>query len=46
MAIWPTMEGHRMADSEASTSFARIAWGAYAHPMRNPGANILEKEPR
>ena len=46
MASCEALEGHRMADSEARTSFSRTAWGATTQPTRKPGAKVLEKDPR
>jgi hypothetical protein len=41
---WLNELGERIADSAARMSFSRIACGASAHPTRNPGARVLEKE--
>ena len=45
-ANWEKVGGHRVADSWASTSFSRTAYGASTQPTRKPGAKVLENEPR
>ena len=46
MANWEKTGGHKVADSCARTNLLRTKDGASIQPTRNPGAKVLENEPR